>query len=219
MSNVLITGFEPFEQDTVNASWEAARRLDGLRLAGPDGPVTVQVRQLPCVFGLANQVLREAIEATQPLRVICAGYAGMRKAMSIERVAINVDDARIADNAGLQPIDAAIVAGGPAAYFSTLPIKAIVHRLRAADILAEVSQTAGTFVCNHVFYGLQHYLATHSPQVRGGFIHVPYWDQQAARHAGLQAMPLEQMVLGLQLAMETSLAIDTDLQESGGAIA
>ena len=219
MANVLITGYEPFEQDTLNASWEAARQLDGLRLASPHGPVTVQARQLPCVFGAANTVLIREIEALQPVLVICAGYAGMRSEISIERVAINVDDARIPDNARQQPIDAAIVAGGPAAYFSTLPIKAIARALRAAQIPAGVSQTAGTFVCNHVFYGLQHYLATHLPHVRGGFIHVPYWPEQTARHAGVTGMALEQMVEGLRLALQTSLEVESDLKESGGAIA
>jgi pyroglutamyl-peptidase len=219
VTNILITGFEPFDQDRLNASWEAARQLDGLRLSSPHGPVTVQARQLPCVFGAANVALIDEIETLQPLLVICAGYAGMRQEISIERVAINLDDARIADNAGRQPIDAAIVEDGPAAYFSTLPIKAIAHALRLAQIPAGVSQSAGTFVCNHVFYGLQHYLATHRPQVRGGFIHVPYWPEQTTRHAGLAGMALEQMVEGLRLALQTSLEVATDLKESGGAIA
>jgi len=219
MRQVLITGFEPFEQDPVNASWEAARRLDSLRLDGPDGPVQVVARQLPCVFGTANQALYAAIESCDPLLVICAGYAGVREEISVERVAINLDDARIADNASQQPIDTPVIAGAPAAYFSTLPIKAIVHRLRDAGIAAGVSQSAGTFVCNHVFYGLQHYLATRLPNVRGGFIHVPYWDQQQARRTGQLAMPLEQMIEGLRLAIWTSLTVETDMQESGGAIA
>jgi len=219
MANVLITGYEPFEQDKLNASWEAARQLDGLVLTSPQGPVTVQARQLPCVFGAAISALRREIEALQPVLVICAGYAGIRSEISIERVAINIDDARIPDNAGQQPIDMPIVAEGPAAYFSTLPIKAIAHALQAAQIPAGVSQTAGTFVCNHVFYGLQHYLATHLPQVRGGFIHVPYWSEQTARHAGATAMPLEQMVQGLRLALQTSLEVEVDVRETGGAIA
>lgn len=219
MANVLITGYEPFEQDNLNASWEAARRLDGLRLASPHGPVTVQARQLPCVFGAANTALIREIEALQPQLVICAGYAGMRSEISIERIAINIDDARIPDNAGQQPIDTPIVAAGPAAYFSTLPIKAIAHTLRAAQIPVGVSQTAGTFVCNHVFYGLQHYLATHLPHVRGGFIHVPYWPEQTARHEGVTGMALEQMVEGLRLALQTSLEVEVDVKEVGGAIA
>lgn len=219
MRTLLITGFEPFEQDPVNASWEAARRLDGLRLAAPDGPVQVLARQLPCVFGAANAALIGEIEALQPVLVISTGYAGMRGEISVERVAINLDDARIPDNAGQQPIDTPIVAGGPAAYFSTLPIKAIAHALREAGIPAGVSQTAGTFVCNHVFYGLQHYLATRMPHVRGGFIHVPYWPEQVARHPGVPGMALEQMIEGLRLAMQTSLVVETDRKETGGAIA
>ncbi len=219
MRTLLITGFEPFEQDLVNASWEASRRLDGLRFDTPDGPVQVLARQLPCVFGAANAALIREIEALQPILVIGTGYAGMRSQISVERVAINLDDARIPDNAQQQPIDTPIVAGGPAAYFSTLPIKAIARALRKADIPGGVSQTAGTFVCNHVFYGLQHYLATHMPHVRGGFIHVPYWPEQTARHPGLQGMALEQLVEGLRLVIQTSLEVEMDVKETGGAIA
>lgn len=219
MVNVLITGYEPFEQDQLNPSWEAARQLDGLSLASPNGPVTVQARQLPCVFGASIAALIREIEALQPVLVICTGYASMRSEISIERVAINIDDARIPDNARQQPIDMPIVADGPAAYFSTLPIKAIAHTLRAAQIPAAVSQTAGTFVCNHVFYGLQHYLANHLPHVRGGFIHVPYTPILAQRHPGTTGMELEQMVAGLRLALQVSLEVESDVKESGGAIA
>lgn len=154
MAGVLITGFEPFDGETVNPSWEVVQQLDGTMIAGQ----TVIARQLPCVFGEALSVLYTAIDALQPRLVIAVGQAGGRVDISLERVAINVDDARIPDNKGQQPIDTPIVAGGPTGWFSTLPIKAIVSALRDRGIPASVSQTAGTFVCNHVMYGLLHKL-------------------------------------------------------------
>lgn len=138
--NVLLTGFEPFAGDTVNPSWGAVSPLHGRRIAGH----RVVARRLPVVFGASLKTLRAAICETQPRVVLCVGQAGGRAAISIERIAINVDDARIPDNAGACPVDAAIVADGPAAYFSTLPIKSMLAALREADIPAEVSQTAGT---------------------------------------------------------------------------
>jgi pyroglutamyl-peptidase len=132
------------------------------------------------------------------------GQAGGRGALSLERVAINVDDAPIPDNQGARPIDRPIAARGPAAYFSTLPIKAMVAALRGAGLPAEVSQTAGTFVCNHVFYGLMRTLARR-PGARGGFIHVPFLPQQAAGHPGAPSLPLERIVRGLEVALATAL--------------
>ena len=125
---VLITGFDPFDQELVNPSWEAVRTLDGWRC----GDALVQARQVPCVFGEAIAVLKQAMVELQPDLVLCIGLAGGRSEITPERVAINLDDGRIADNAGHQPIDLPVVAGGPAAYFSTLPIKAMVRDLRAA---------------------------------------------------------------------------------------
>jgi pyroglutamyl-peptidase len=154
------------------------------------------------------------MKEVQPELVICVGQAGGRAAITPERVAINVDDARIADNAGGQPVDRAIVRGGPAAYISTLPVKAIVVALRAEGVLAEVSQTAGTFVCNHVFYGLMHALRT-KRGVRGGFIHVPFLPEQAK--AGRASLPLETMVAAVARAVETALRTKRDLRTSGGA--
>jgi pyroglutamyl-peptidase len=215
---VLLTGFEPFEQEAVNPSWEAVRALDGARIDTAIGPVRVLAQQLPCVFGAANQMLGELISTLAPQLVIAVGQAGGRTALSVERVAINVDDGRIADNAGYQPIDVPVVEDGPAAYFSTLPIKAIVRALCAAGIPASVSQTAGTFVCNHVFYGLQHYLALHAPQVRGGFIHIPYLPEQAAHHPGQASLGLDSVVAGLRIAIQTTLALEHDIKESGGAL-
>jgi len=213
---VLLTGFEPFEQEPINPSWEAVRALDGERV----GDAVIVARQLPCVFGNAIDAMAALVETLKPDVVIAVGQAGGRTEMSIERVAINVDDARIADNAGAQPIDNTIAPDGPAAYFSTLPIKAIVRDMRAAGVPAMVSQTAGTFVCNHVFYGLMHALAQRQTMAatRGGFIHIPYLPEQAARHPGAPSLALDTLIAGLRVAVATSLATDTDIREQGGQL-
>lgn len=216
MRTVLLTGFEPFENEPVNPSWEAVRALDGQRV-GDDAVIVA--RQLPCVFGAAIAGMAALLEALKPDVVIAVGQAGGRTEMSIERIAINVDDARIADNAGAQPIDATIAADGPAAYFSTLPIKAITRDLRAAGVPAMVSQTAGTFVCNHVFYGLMHALASRGAGgTRGGFIHIPYLPEQAARHPGAPSLALDTLIAGLRVAVATTLATSNDVREQGGQL-
>jgi pyroglutamyl-peptidase len=216
MPTVLVTGFEPFEKDSVNPSWEAARALDGWEA----GQAVVHARRLACVFGSALRQLDAAIDELKPQLVLCLGLAGGRFEFTPERVAINVDDGRIADNAGHQPIDVPVVPGAPAAYFSTLPIKAVVRDLRAAGIPASVSNSAGTFVCNHVFFGLMHRIATRpvATGMRGGFIHVPYLPEQAARLPGQPSMALETMVAALRLAATTSLSVHEDVRETGGQL-
>jgi pyroglutamyl-peptidase len=214
---VLLTGFEPFNGAAINPSWEAVRALDGW--SGPDFQVVA--RQLPCVFGRANIVLLEAIDAVKPDIVIACGQAGGRPEMSLERVAINVDDANIVDNAGQQPVDAPIAADGPAAYFSTLPVKAIVRALRVRGLPAGMSQTAGTFVCNHVFYGLMHHAAGRPADAgiaKAGFIHVPFLPEQAAdRPERPPSMALKDIVDSLRIAVEVAVAEETDVAEAGGA--
>ncbi|AOE92521.1 pyroglutamyl-peptidase I [Ralstonia pseudosolanacearum] len=214
MTTVLITGIEPFESDPTNPSWDIARALDGERIDG----ATLVARQLPCVFGRANRELVAAIEATQPSLVLALGLASGRSELSVERVAINVIDARIPDNAGNQPVDVPVVADGPAAYFSSLPIKAIVHALRAAGVPAAVSQSAGTYNCNHLFYGLMHHIATRAPRMRGGFIHVPATPELAARHPGRPSLRLDAQIAGMRVAVRTALATQGDLRLSGGTL-
>jgi len=199
VNNLLITGFEPFGGESVNPSWELAHALNGELIGG----ARVVAVQLPCVFGQALQRLDEALERVRPSLVLAVGQAGGRCDLSLERVAINVDDARIPDNAGAQPIDEPVAADGPAAYFSTLPIKAIVAALRAAGFPASVSQTAGTFVCNHVFYGLQHRLRGQG--VPGGFMHIPFLPEQAARNPGAPSLPLDTLVAATRLVLVTAM--------------
>jgi pyroglutamyl-peptidase len=208
---VLLTGFEPFNGAAINPAWEAVRALERWRGDG----FAVEVIQLPCVFGLSNKVLADAVARLRPDIVIAVGQAGGRPELSVERVAINVDDASICDNRQQQPVDAPIAGDGPAAYFSTLPIKAIVREMRERGLVAGVSQTAGTFVCNHVFYGLMH-LVRGLP-VRAGFIHVPYLPLQAAAIPGAPWMVLDDIVEGLRVAVEVSVTVESDVVESGGA--
>ena len=208
---VLLTGFEPFGGETVNPSWLAVHALHGRRILGRK----VVAARLPTVFGDSLQVLNELLLHNQPELVICVGQAGGRAAISLERIAVNVNDARIPDNAGAQPIDTPVIHTGPNAYFTSLPIKAMRQTLQAVDIPAEVSQTAGTFVCNHVFYGLMHELARRRPlkSTRGGFIHVPWLPEQG--HPG---MALEMMAQALRLCVRVALETRQDIAIGGGAL-
>ncbi|HAV2275201.1 pyroglutamyl-peptidase I [Serratia marcescens] len=212
MQKVLITGFEPFGGERLNPSWEVVKQLNDMELVG----TRIVARQLPCVFGAALEALNAAIDEVQPLMVLAVGQAGGRTDITIERVAINVDDARIPDNQGQQPVDEPIVAGGPAAYFSTLPIKAMVSSMREAGIPASVSQTAGTYVCNHVMYGLLHRLSGQR-EVKGGFIHIPYLPEQAAAHPGAPSMAASTVLFALELAISIALQVEHDLKVAGGA--
>jgi pyroglutamyl-peptidase len=216
MKTVLLTGFDPFDGAAINPSWEAVRQLDGWSGKGEGTAFRVVARELPCVFGRAAEALRGFVDEVRPDVVIAVGQAGGRPEISIERIAINVDDARIPCNAGLQPVDLPIVADGPAAYFTTLPIKAMVAAIRERGIKAGVSQTAGTFVCNHVFYALMHHVR--KQPVKAGFIHVPFLPEQAARYAEpTPSMSLDEIVAGLRIAVEVALAVETDLALAAGA--
>ena len=221
-ATVLLTGFEPFDRDSINPSWEAVRALDGWRFELPGGAaVQVHARRMPCAFGAALHALDEAIDEVQPQLVLAIGQAGGRSEITPERVAINVDDGRICDNAGCQPIDLPVIDGAPAAYFSTLPIKALVRELRAAGIPAAVSNSAGTFVCNHLFFGLMHRIATRPVPagLRGGFIHIPLLPEQAGRlPGGRPSLSLGTVVEALGGSVRTALQVREDLRETGGTL-
>jgi len=213
MKTVLLTGFDPFDGAAINPSWEAVRQLDGW--SGDD--FRVVARELPCVFGRSIEALCGFVDEVRPDVVIAVGQAGGRTEISVERIAINVDDARIADNLGQQPVDVPIVADGPAAYFTTLPIKAMVAAIRSRGLKAGVSQTAGTFVCNHVFYALMHHLR--GLPVKAGFIHVPFLPEQAAAYPvqPTASMTLEEIVAGLRVAVEVAVRVESDVVLAGGA--
>ena len=199
---ILVTGFEPFGGQSLNPSWEVARALHGLQLQGAQ----VVAVQLPCVFAQALPALQQALMQHTPDIVLALGQAEGRCDLSVERIAINVMDARIPDNAGAQLIDVPVIAGGPASYFSTLPIKSLVAGLRAAGFPASVSQTAGTFVCNQVFYALQHTLAGQG--VHSGFVHLPLLPEQAAHWPGpsLPSWPLSLQLAAVKQALDLLVA-------------
>ncbi|MBT1002758.1 pyroglutamyl-peptidase I [Paenarthrobacter sp. DKR-5] len=211
---ILLTGFEPFGGEAVNPSWLAAE--EAARILRAEGLDAVAV-QLPCAFGRSLEVLAAAVAEHRPALVVSAGQAGGRAAVSLERVAINCDDARIPDNAGAQPVDEPVEPAGPAACFSTLPVKAALQALRAQGIPAEVSQTAGTYVCNHVFYGLMRLAESVSWPMRGGFVHVPFAPEQLPPSDTRPSLPVGTMAAALAGVVRTALATTEDLKIPAGA--
>lgn len=195
---ILVTGFDPFGGETVNPAWEAVSRL-------PDEICGAEISKLmlPTAFGRAGSVLREAIERLRPEAVVCVGLAGGRTAITPERVAINLMDCTIPDNDGNQPSDEPICAAGADAYFTNLPIKHIVEAIRADGIPAELSNTAGCYVCNYIMYTLMHLIHTDYGAMLGGFIHVPYSPGQAAARRGGASMEISTSARGLTVAIAT----------------
>ncbi len=205
---VLMTGFDAFGGILVNPSWLGVQALHGRQLAGH----RIVSARLSTVFDVSLQELRTLLATHRPALVVCVGLAGGRQALSLERVAININDARIPDNQGAQPVDTPVVPRAPAAYFSTLPVKTMLQALLRHGVPAEVSQTAGTFVCNHVFYGLMHALATDPAlqHTKGGFVHVP----------DLSVLPLPALAEGLKVLVEAALTTHGgDLRLAAGQIA
>ena len=191
MTKVLITGFEPFGKATLNPSGEIVKRISG------DNIITAI---LPVAYAQSAEALLALIEQHNPDVVISLGQAEGRTQITPERIAINLDDARLADNEGVSRIDEPILEDGPVAYESTLPIKEFVSAITAAGIPAAVSLSAGAFLCNHIFYVAQNRLK--GTKVRSGFVHVPLMDEQAAEFPGLPTMPLDQMVKAVRTMLE-----------------
>lgn len=198
----LVTGFDPFGGQNINPAYEAVRLL-------PDqiDGATIIKAQIPTIFEQGADRLEQLIQTYTPDCVLMVGQAGGRAKISIERVAINVQDASITDNAGNQPVDQPIVKDGPAAYFATIPIKQITRRIHDAGIPCSVSDSAGTFVCNDLMYRMLHYAKIHELPMIGGFIHVPFLPSQAAALPGqAPSLSLEMIVQALHLALEEILA-------------
>ena len=197
MKHLLITGFDPFGGETVNPSWEAVSALPNAL-----GHVALHKLRLPTVFTAAPDAVLERADLLRPDAVLSVGQAGGRDGVTVEMVALNLRHARIADNAGKTPQDEPIVPGGPAAYFATVPVRAMVSAVADGGIPCAASYSAGTFVCNEVLYTLLHRFA--GGPIRAGFIHLPYLPQQAK--TGQPSMPPEQMTRALALAIEALFA-------------
>ncbi|ANZ98989.1 pyroglutamyl-peptidase I [Carnobacterium divergens] len=212
---ILVTGFDPFGGEPINPALEAVKGL-----ADTINGAEIIKLEIPTVFGKSAEVVKAAMEKHHPDVVLNIGQAGGRFAISPERVAINIDDARIPDNEGNQPVDIAIQEDGAPAYFTQLPIKAMVTQMKEAGIPANVSNTAGTFVCNHIMYQVQYLIEKEYPAVKGGFIHVPYIPEQVIEKAGQPFMSLTDMTKGLTAAIEAIILYDgkEDLKAVGGAI-
>ncbi|MBO0432576.1 pyroglutamyl-peptidase I [Enterococcus sp. DIV0660C] len=209
---VLVTGFDPFGGDKVNPAYEAVKKMPA-EIAGAE----IIKLEVPTVFGKSSQVVREAIKEHQPEIVICVGQAGGRSAVSFERVAINLAEARIPDNEGNQPFDTVLEEDGPAAYFTTLPIKAMTKNVHDHGLPAYISYTAGTFVCNDIMYRLLHVLHTEFPTIRGGFIHVPFSpDQVIDRPVGTASMSLDDIADSLTYAVEAAIENEHDISGNAG---
>jgi pyroglutamyl-peptidase len=213
--SILLTGFEPFGDECVNPSDLVVSSLHGVQIG--DWPVTGLV--LPCVFGEALVALEQALATQRPSLVVCLGQAGGREGVTVERLAVNRDDARIPDNAGAQPLDRAVVLGAPVAYFSRLPVKALVAALQAEGIPAAESLSAGSFVCNHLFYGLMHALRRRR-SVQAGFVHLPWLPEQVAMHPKAFALPLATQVRAVHCLLSTARQWrgQGDLQVVGGTL-
>lgn len=209
---ILVTGFDPFGGEEVNPAIETVNRL-------PDtiGGAKIIKLEIPTVCHQSLRVIDEAIAGYDPDVVLSVGQAGGRPDITVERVGINVDDCRIPDNAGNQIVDEPIYADGPAAYFVTVPIKAMVQRIRERNIPASVSNTAGTFVCNHVTYGVCHLLAVKYPGKRSGFIHIPFLPQQAVDKKNMPSMSQDMMVEAITAAIEAVVDTEKDIKVTGGA--
>ena len=194
---ILLTAFEPFGGEKVNPAQEALKDVPDV-VAGA-GIVKLTV---PTVFGKSVETVYGAMKREKPDAVLCIGQAAGRTGLTVERVAINLEDAAIADNEGRKPVDTPVFAEGPAAYFTTLPAKAMVEKIKGAGVPASVSCTAGAFVCNHLLYGVLHHIAREFPGMRGGFIHVPYLHEQVLDKPGAPSLSREDIAKGIKAAVE-----------------
>lgn len=210
---VLVTGFDPFNHDSINPSWETVNRLKN-HVAGAE----IVKLQVPTVFHKSIRVIREAMDRERPDIVLSIGQAYGRGEITPERVGINLSDATFPDNEGYQPTDERIFADGADGYFSNLPIKAMVEAIRAKGIPASASTTAGTFVCNHVLYGVQYHVRKDFPNTRSGFIHIPCLPGQTVNMRGMPSMSLADDVIALEAAIEAIVKNAEDIAAVGGSV-
>ena len=208
---ILITAFDPFGGESVNPALEAVKQMKE-EIAG----ARLIKLEIPTVFGKSAERLHEAMTAEKPDAVLCVGQAGGRFGVTPERVAINIDDARIEDNEGNQPIDLPIRRDGAPAYFTTLPVKAMVRAITGQGLPSSLSNTAGTFVCNHIMYNALYYIDKEFPRTKGGFIHVPYIHDQVTAKPNTPSMSIADIVTALEAAVEAIVLNDTDIKAVGG---
>lgn len=210
---ILITGFDPFGGENINPALEAVKKLPDTIL----GSEIIKL-EIPTVFRKSLETIEKNIIKHNPDVVISIGQAGGRFGITPERVAINMDDARIKDNEGNQPIDISIYEDGEPAYFSNLPIKAMVKELNDNGIPASISNSAGTFVCNHVMYGVLYLIDKKHPNIRGGFIHVPYIPSQVTTKPNMPSMSIDDIAKGLELSIKAVIENSSDIKTIGGTI-
>ena len=208
---VLVTGFDPFGGESINPAWEAVKVIKN-EIAGAE----IVTMQIPTVVGKSIEKIHNKMVEINPDIVIAVGQAGGRFGVTPERVAINVTDARIPDNEGNQPIDEPIFADGDTAYFSNLPVKAMVQAIKDAGYPASLSNTAGTYICNHVMYGILYYIQKEFPNVRGGFIHVPFSASQVVEKPNTPSMAIADITASLEAAILAAVEHKDDLKIIGG---
>ena len=208
---VLITGFDPFGGESINPAWEAVKVIKD-EIAGAE----IVKMQIPTVVGKSIAKIYDKMKEINPDIVIAVGQAGGRFGVTPERVAINVTDARIPDNEGNQPIDEPIFADGDAAYFSNLPVKAMVQEIKNAGYPTSLSNTAGTYICNHVMYGILYYIQKEFPNVRGGFIHVPFAASQVVNKPNTPSMAIADITAAIEAAIKAAVEHQADIKAIGG---
>ena len=209
---LLVTAFDPFGKESINPSLEVLKALEKNILGA-----TIIPLEVPTVCYKSLQVIEEAIKEHNPDIILSIGQAGGRSEITVERIGINVNDFSICDNEGNQIIDEKIFKDGPDAYFVNVPIKAMVENIKKSNIPASVSNTAGTFVCNHVTYGVRHLIETKYKGKKSGFIHIPYLPEQVVNKNGVSSMSLDVMVTGITEAIKAIIEYDIDRKVVGGA--
>lgn len=200
---ILVTGFNPFGEEKINPAFEIIKRLKNI-IAGAD----VVKLEVPTVFEKCIEVAAREIEKEKPNYVLCIGQAGGRFGVTVERVAINVNDARIEDNEGKKPIDTPIDIEGESAYFATIPIKEIVSAIKKEKIPAAISDSAGTFVCNHLMYGVLNHISKNNIHIKAGFIHIPFLTEQAVDKPNMPSMSIDTMLKAIETAIATIILYD-----------
>lgn len=209
---ILVTGFDPFGGESINPAIESVKLL-------PDTILNAEIIKLeiPTVCGKSLTKIDEAITKHNPDVILSIGQAGGRPDITVERVGVNINDCSIPDNEGNQPCDEPIYADGPDAYFVNIPIKAMVEKMKENGIPASVSNTAGTFICNHVCYGVRYLTETKYPGKKSGFIHIPFMPSQCTNKRNMPSMDLGMIAKGLEYAIEAIIQNETDVKIEGGA--